>query len=76
MKKLDKNKNGFTLMEMVLVIAIILIISGALAYGIVAYINFANSRADEVASHDAKANQAHSAVDKLLTSNPAMPAGT
>jgi prepilin-type N-terminal cleavage/methylation domain-containing protein len=45
MKKINKNKHGFTLTEMVLVVAIIIILAGAIGIGIADIIN-AGKRAD------------------------------
>ncbi len=73
MKKLGKkNKTGFTLMEIVLVIAIIIILSGVLLYGLSVYITSANNKAEAVSSHDAKANKAEKDVASILTSNPSI----
>ena len=73
MKKLVKNsKSGFTLMEIILVVAIVVILSGVLLYGLSVYITSANKKADAVSSHDAKANKAEKDVASILTSNPSM----
>ena len=72
-RQLKNNKLGFTLVEIVLVVAIIAILSGVLLYGISVYITSANERADKVSTHDAKAVQAGSVVNGLLSSNPKMP---
>ena len=75
MHKVNKtSKKGFTLVEMMLVVAIILILAGILTAGIFSYISKANTAASKVESHDNAASQAGSDVDGLLTSNPDMPA--
>ena len=43
MKKIQKSKKGFTLVEMVLVIAIIVILAAVLLLGIGTYLNAANA---------------------------------
>lgn len=46
MKKILKNKKGFTLVEMVIVIAIILILAAVVFFGVQRFLNAANSTAD------------------------------
>lgn len=53
MKKLIRSRKGFTLAEMVLVIAIIVILAGAAAVGVVEKINRANQNAEAVRLHAA-----------------------
>ncbi len=45
MKKINKNKHGFTLTELILVVAIIIILAGAIGIGVADIIN-AGQRAD------------------------------
>ena len=52
MKKLSKDRKGFTLVEMVLVIAIIVILAGVLLLGIGLYLNAANAAASSVSEHN------------------------
>lgn len=52
MKKIQKNKKGFTLIEMVLVIAIILILAAVLIISIGNYISKAQSAAASVKIHN------------------------
>ena len=47
MRKLIKNKAGFSLIEMVLVIAIIVILAAVFAMSITAYLNTANNKSNE-----------------------------
>ncbi|MBO7449850.1 MAG: type II secretion system protein [Clostridiales bacterium] len=70
MHKVNKTKKGFTLVEMVLVVAIILILGGILTAGIFKYIAQANTAASKVETHDNAASQAGSDVNGLLVSNP------
>ena len=48
MKRISKSKKGFTLTELVLVVAIILILASAFAIGIAQYIEVGNAAADDV----------------------------
>ncbi len=52
MKKLIKTRKGFTLVEMVLVIAIIVILAAVLVLGIGSYLNKAKAAASSVISHN------------------------
>ena len=74
MKKISKNKAGFTLIEMMLVIAIIVILSGVLLVGISKYITDAKSQSAKVDTHNNAASKAEKDVDKLLSSNAAISA--
>ena len=60
MKKIQKSKKGFTLVEMVLVIAIIVILAAVLIIGITKYLNGANAAKKSISQHQ-------SAVDKVVT---------
>ena len=51
MKKLIRSRKGFTLAEMILVVAIIVIIASAAAVGVVEKINRANAQAEAVQLH-------------------------
>lgn len=52
MKKIQKNKKGFTLIEMVLVVAIILILAAVMIIGIGTYIQSAKTAAERVSEHN------------------------
>ncbi|MBQ4191574.1 MAG: type II secretion system protein [Clostridiales bacterium] len=56
MRKLNKSRKGFTLVEMVLVIAIIVILAAVLLLGIGTYLNAANAAAESVTSHNDSVN--------------------
>lgn len=58
MKKIQKNKKGFTLIEMVLVIAIILILAAVLIISISGYIEKANSAKSAVEEHNDSLDEA------------------
>lgn len=59
MKKIQKSKKGFTLVEMVLVIAIIVILAAVLIIGITKYLNGANAASASISQHQ-------SAVEKVV----------
>ena len=63
MKKIQKSKKGFTLVEMVLVIAIIVILAAVLLLGIGQYLNAANAAASSITDH----NNSTSAVVSVIT---------
>ena len=52
MKKIQKTKKGFTLVEMVLVIAIIVILAAVLALSIGTYLSRAKNAASSVSLHN------------------------
>ena len=56
MRRLNKTRKGFTLVEMVLVIAIIVILAAVLLLGIGTYLNAANAAASSVTSHNDSVN--------------------
>lgn len=53
MKKISKNKKGFTLVEMVIVIAIILILASVVIFSVTKFINAAKSAQASVSEHNA-----------------------
>lgn len=52
MKKKGKTRKGFTLVEMVLVIAIIVILTSVLVVGVTKYLTAANIAATSVSQHN------------------------
>ena len=63
MKKIQKTKKGFTLVEMVLVIAIIVILAAVLALSIGTYIARAKNAASSVSLHNWSVSKATSEID-------------
>ena len=63
MKKIQKNKKGFTLVEMVLVIAIIVILASVLFFSVSSYLNRAKSAKSKIETHNAAISAAASEVD-------------
>ena len=52
MKKVVKSRKGFTLVEMVLVIAIIVILAGTLVFGVSKYLSAAGVASISVSEHN------------------------
>lgn len=63
MKKILKNKKGFTLVEMVIVIAIILILAAVVFFGVQRFLDAANSTADTLSARN---NEVTSVLDVVL----------
>jgi len=63
MKKIQKSKKGFTLIEMVLVIAIIVILAAVLVMNVAGYLARAKNAASSVAEHNSSIDSAVSAID-------------
>lgn len=63
MKKIQKSKKGFTLVEMVLVIAIIVILAAVLIIGIGDYIARARNAASSVSAHNSDLTAAIQEID-------------
>lgn len=63
MKKINKSKRGFTLIEMVLVIAIIVILAAVLALNISGYIQRAQNAASSVSAHNNSIQMGVDAID-------------
>ncbi len=61
-----RNKNGFTLIEIMASIAIILILSSAVAFSITSYITRAHSASDRAGEQQGKYDAAQVRVDALL----------
>ena len=57
MRKIGKTRKGFTLVEMVLVIAIIVIISTVLIVGVTAYLNVTNAAVFSVSEHNSQIDE-------------------
>ena len=62
MKKIQKSKKGFTLVEMVLVIAIIVILAAVLVLGIGTYLQRARAASSSIASHNKSISIVNSAI--------------
>ena len=62
MKKIQKTKKGFTLIEMVLVIAIIVILAAVLVMSIGTYLNKAKNAASSVADHNSSVSAVTSEI--------------
>ena len=63
MRKIQKNKKGFTLIEMVLVIAIIVILASVLFIGISGYLAKANTVKVIASARDSKAGSLTAQID-------------
>ena len=57
MKKLRKTKKGFTLIEMVLVTAILVILASVLILNIAGYVERAHNAASSIAEHNSSIEQ-------------------
>jgi type IV pilus assembly protein PilA len=66
MKKIQKSKKGFTLVEMVLVIAIIVILAAVLVLGIGTYLNKAKAAASSVSKHNSDVNEVDKEIEAQL----------
>jgi len=62
MKKIQKTKKGFTLIEMVLVIAIIVILAAVLIMGIGGYLQKAKNAAASVSAHNSAVDEVNEAI--------------
>ncbi|MCR4703360.1 MAG: type II secretion system GspH family protein [Saccharofermentans sp.] len=67
MKRIGKTRKGFTLVEMVLVIAIIVILAGVLIVGIGTYLNKAKVASLSVTAHNSSVEYVNAEVDRQLT---------
>ena len=67
MKKIQKSKKGFTLVEMVLVIAIIVILAAVLVLGIGTYLTRARAASSSIASHNSSISAVRADIDAALT---------
>lgn len=66
MKKIQKSKKGFTLVEMVLVIAIIVILAAVLVLGVGTYLNKAKAASSSIKEHNSSTSEVVDAIDKEL----------
>jgi type IV pilus assembly protein PilA len=66
MKKIQKSKKGFTLVEMVLVIAIIVILAAVLVLGIGAYLTKAKAAASSVKDHNSSVEVVNQEINAAL----------
>ena len=66
MRKTFKSRKGFTLVEMVLVIAIIVILSGVLVLGVGSYLTKAQAAASSVSAHNSSITVVDNAVNTVL----------
>ncbi len=67
MKKLFKTRKGFTLVEMVLVIAIIVILAAVMVLGIGSYLNKAKAAASSVTVHNSSISVVNSEIDAAIS---------
>ena len=63
---MKKNMRGFTLMEMVVVIAMIVFLSAAVVTGVVQYVNRANERSEQIRQHNIEYGVGQSNADACL----------
>ena len=66
MKKIQKSKKGFTLIEMTLVIAIIVILAAVLVLGVGSYLNKAKAASSSIKEHNSSTSEVVDAIDKEL----------
>ena len=66
MKKISKTKRGFTLIEMVLVIAIIVILAAVLVFSISGYVERAKNAASSLHDHNESVKAGVSAIDNQM----------
>jgi type IV pilus assembly protein PilA len=62
MKKVNKSRKGFTLIEMVLVIAIIVILAAVLMFGVGGYLQKAHNAAASMSLHNESVAQINEAI--------------
>ena len=67
MKKIQKSKKGFTLVEMVLVIAIIVILAAVLVLGIGTYLQKAKAAASSIADHNSSISAVNAEIEDALS---------
>lgn len=69
MKKISKSRKGFTLVEMILVIAIIVILASVLVLGIGTYLERARAAASSATKHNSSISVVVSQIDAALYVN-------
>ena len=62
MKKIQKNRKGFTLVEMVLVIAIIVILAAVVFFSVADYLKKARAATSKIAEHNSAIEEVTSAI--------------
>ena len=67
MKRTAKNnKKGFTLVEMVLVVFIVIVMSAVLLYGLMNLVTYSRNKSAKVSTHMSSVDHAAEDVDNLL----------
>ena len=66
MKKIQKNKKGFTLVEMVLVIAIIVILAAVVLFSVAKYLSAARSATSKIGEHNSAISYVNSEISAAL----------
>ena len=69
MRRIGKTRKGFTLVEMILVIAIIVILAGVLVVGVGSYLNKAAAASSSITAHNSSVEFVNSEVDQQLGAN-------
>ena len=69
MRRIGKTRKGFTLVEMVLVIAIIVILAGVMVVGIGSYLNKAKMASSSISAHNSSVEFLNAEVDRQLGAN-------
>jgi len=69
MKKIQKSKKGFTLIEMILVIAIIVILASVLFISITGYINNANTAKGKVSTHNSLISSLSGDISSIIAAS-------
>ena len=69
MRRIGKTRKGFTLVEMVLVIAIIVILAGVIVVGIGSYLNKAKMASSSISAHNSSVEFLNAEVDRQLGAN-------
>jgi type IV pilus assembly protein PilA len=67
MRKINKSRKGFTLVEMVLVIAIIVILAMVIFFSVASYIGKAQSATSSIKEHNDAINTVTAEIDSVLS---------